>query len=359
VKAKTVLYSLLLFVPVSLGLGLVHASPTAVFVTSCLAILPLAGLMGEATEHLAHRTGPGVGGLLNATFGNAAELIIGFMALRAGELEIVKASLTGSIIGNMLMVLGLAMLLGGWRHEEMRFNRMAAETGSGMMLLAVVALVIPAIYATVTHHREPEHIESISLDISFILILTYVASLVFQLRTHQRFFAPAAEAEEATGEAETTEEAPWSVARSALVLLVAAALTGLVSEVLVHAVDAAGRALGLGKVFMGVVVVAVIGNAAEHSTAVLVAMKNKMDLAFGIAMGSSMQIALFVAPVLVIAGHLIGHPLGLEFSILEVAAVMLSVLAVGQLVQDGRTNWFEGVQLLAVYAILAVAFYFV
>jgi len=358
VSAKTVLYSLLLFVPVSLGLGLAHASPTAVFVTSCLAILPLAGLMGEATEHLAHRTGPGVGGLLNATFGNAAELIIGFMALRAGELEIVKASLTGSIIGNMLMVLGLAMLLGGWRYKEMRFNRMAAETGSGMMLLAVVALVIPAIYATVTHHREPEHIESISLDISFILILTYVASLVFQLRTHQRFFAPAGKAEEATGEAET-EEAPWSVARSALVLLVAAALTGLVSEVLVHAVDAAGRALGLGKVFMGVVVVAVIGNAAEHSTAVLVAMKNKMDLAFGIAMGSSMQIALFVAPVLVIAGHLIGHPLGLEFSILEVAAVMLSVLAVGQLVQDGRTNWFEGVQLLAVYAILAVAFYFV
>jgi len=359
VSAKTVLYSLLLFVPVSLGLGLAHASPTAVFVTSCLAILPLAGLMGEATEHLAHRTGPGVGGLLNATFGNAAELIIGFMALRAGELEIVKASLTGSIIGNMLMVLGLAMLLGGWRYKEMRFNRMAAETGSGMMLLAVVALVIPAIYATVTHHREPEHIESISLDISFILILTYVASLVFQLRTHQRFFAPAAEAAPATDEAETTEERPWSVARSALVLLVAAALTGLVSEVLVHAVDAAGRALGLGKVFMGVVVVAVIGNAAEHSTAVLVAMKNKMDLAFGIAMGSSMQIALFVAPVLVIAGHLIGHPLGLEFSILEVAAVMLSVLAVGQLVQDGRTNWFEGVQLLAVYAILAVAFYFV
>ena len=353
-KAKAIQYSMLVLVPVSLWLGFAHASPTAVFVTSCLAILPLAGLMGEATEHLAHRAGPGLGGLLNATFGNAAELIIGFMALRAGETEIVKASLTGSIIGNMLMVLGLAMLLGGWRHKELRFNRMAAETGSGMMLLAVVALVIPAIYAMVTHHREPAHIESISLDISSILILTYVASLVFQFRTHERFFAP-----EGGPGGEVAAGRPWSVARSSLVLVVAALLTGLVSEVLVHAVDAAGRALGLGKIFMGVVVVAVVGNAAEHSTAVLVAMKDKMDLAFGIAMGSSMQIALFVAPVLVIAGHAIGRPLGLEFTFLEVAAVMLSVLAVGQLVADGRTNWFEGFQLLAVYAILAVAFFYV
>ena len=353
-NGKRVFYTLLVFVPVTFWLGLAHASPTAVFVVSCLAILPLAGLMGEATEHLAHHAGPGVGGLLNATFGNAAELIIGFMALRAGEATIVKASLTGSIIGNMLMVLGLAMLLGGWKHKELRFNQMTAETGSSMMLLAVVAFVIPAIYATVTHHREPEHIESISLDISVILILTYVASLVFQFKTHQRFFLPE---EDTGGRAGATR--PWTIARSTLVLATAAVLTGFVSELLVHAVDAAGTALGLGKVFMGVVVVAVIGNAAEHSTAVLAAMKGRMDLALGIAMGSSMQIALFVAPVLVIAGHATGRPLGLEFTILEVAAVMLSVLAVGQLVQDGRTNWFEGAQLLAVYAILAVAFYFV
>ena len=354
INGKRVLYAFLVFVPASFWLGLSHASPTAVFIVSCLAILPLAGLMGEATEHLAHHTGPGVGGLLNATFGNAAELIIGFMALRAGETEIVKASLTGSIIGNMLMVLGFAMLFGGWKHKELRFNRMAAETGSSMMLLAVVALVIPAIYATVTHHKEPEHIESISLDISFILILTYVASLVFQLKTHQRFFSP-----EGAPADDAEAGRPWSIARSGLVLAGAAVTTGFVSEFLVEAVDAAGTALGLGKVFMGVVVVAVVGNAAEHSTAVLVAMKDKMDLALGIAMGSSMQIALFVAPVLVIAGHAIGQPLGLEFTLLEVAAVMLSVLAVGQLVQDGRTNWFEGVQLLAVYAILAVAFYFI
>jgi Ca2+:H+ antiporter len=353
-KGKNLLYALLVFVPVSVWLGLAHAPPVMVFVVSCLAILPLAGLMGEATEHLTHHTGPGIGGLLNASFGNAAELIIAFMALRAGEIEIVKASLTGSIIGNMLMVLGLAMLLGGWRRKELAFNRLSAESSSSMMVLAVVALVIPTVYAQVTHHKNPGHIESISLDIAVILIVTYAAGLIFSLKTHERLFA-AAEADAA----EALQHKPWSVGRSLGVLLAAAALVGLVSEFLVHAVDAAGSALGLGKVFMGVVVVAVVGNAAEHSTAIIVAMKNKMDLSLGIAMGSSMQIALFVAPVLVIAGHLMGKPLGLEFTILEVVAVMLSTGAVALLIHDGKTNWFEGFQLLAIYTILAIAFYFI
>jgi Ca2+:H+ antiporter len=355
VSGHGLLRLLLVFLPISVYLGLTHASPVWVFVTSCLAILPLAGLMGEATEHLTRHTGPGLGGLLNASFGNAAELIIAFMALRAGESEIVKASLTGSILGNLLMVLGLAMLLGGWRHSELRFRRVAAEVGSGMMTLAVVALVIPAIYALVTEHRHPEHIESISLDISWVLLLTYVASLVFSLKSHKHLFIPEGD--------NTAEElhhgAVWSAKRSLLMLLLSAVAIGWVAEYLVHAVDAAGEALGLGKVFMGVVVVAVVGNAAEHSTAVLVAMKGKMDLALGIAMGSSMQIALFVAPLLVIVGHMMGMPLGLEFTIMEVVAVMLSVGAVALLIHDGRTNWFEGLQLLAIYAILAIAFYFV
>jgi Ca2+:H+ antiporter len=352
---KNLLYGLLVFVPISLYLGLTHGSPVWTFAFSCLAILPLAGLMGEATEHLTHHTGPSIGGLLNASFGNAAELIIAFIALRAGETEIVKASLTGSIIGNMLMVLGLSMLLGGWRRQELTFNRLSAESASSSMVLAVVALVIPAVYAQVTHHTNPGHIESISLDISYILILTYAASLVFSLKTHQRLFQP----KDQEDCAEALAGKPWSVARSLGVLCAAAALVGFVSEILVHAVDAAGQSLGLGKVFMGVVVVAMVGNAAEHSTAVLVAMKNKMDLALGIAMGSSLQIALFVAPVLVIGGHLMGTPLGLEFTILEVVAVMLSTGAVALLIHDGKTNWFEGFQLLAIYAILAVAFYFV
>jgi Ca2+:H+ antiporter len=354
-KGKNALYLLLVFVPVSIALGLAHASPTWVFLCACLAILPLAGLMGEATENLTHHVGPGLGGLLNASFGNAAELIIAFVALRAGEIEIVKASLTGSIIGNILVVLGLAMLLGGWKRKELVFNRLAAESGSSMMVLAVVALVIPAIYAQVTEHKHPEHIESISLDISFILILTYGASLLFSLKTHERLFAPPNE--DAAVELEHGQV--WTVRRSLGILVASAGLVGLVSEFLVHAIDEAGRSMGLGKVFMGVVVVAIVGNAAEHSTAVLVAIKGKMDLALGIAIGSSMQIALFVAPLLVIIGHAIGHPLGLEFTVLEVVAVMLSVGAVSLLIHDGKTNWFEGLQLLAIYAIMAIAFYFV
>ena len=355
-SARHLFRALLVFVLVSLVLGFTRASPAWTFALSCLAILPLAALLGEATEHLAHHTGPSAGGLLNASFGNAAELIIAFTALRAGETEIVKASLTGSIIGNMLMVLGFSMLLGGWKRKELTFNRLSAESASSTMVLAVVALVIPAVYAQVTQHKNPGQIESISLDISYVLILTYAASLVFSLKTHQRLFQPKEENQEDC--AETLAPKPWSVGRSLAALLGASFFVAWVSEVLVHAVDAAGRSLGLGKVFMGVVVVAVVGNAAEHSTAVLVALKNKMDLSLGIAMGSSMQIALFVAPVLVIAGHFMGTPLGLEFSILEVVAVMLSTGAVALLIQDGKTNWFEGFQLLAIYAILAIAFYY-
>jgi Ca2+:H+ antiporter len=350
-----ILRALLVFVPIAAYLGLTHRSATWVFVCSCLAILPLAGLMGEATEHITHHTGPGVGGLMNASFGNAAELIIAFIALRAGEVEIVKASLTGSIIGNLLMVLGLSMLLGGWKYKELRFSRIAAESGSSMMVLAVVALVIPAIYALVTHHRNPGHIEAISLDISWVLLFTYAAGLVFSLKSHKHLFA---------GEGGETHDAGdhpgqvWSMGKSILVLVVAAGFVGWISEFLVDAVGEAGEHFGMSKTFMGVVLVAIVGNAAEHSTAVVMAMKGKMDLSLGIAMGSSMQIALFVAPLLVIMGHFMGTPLGLEFTILEVVAVFLSVGAVTLLVLDGRTNWFEGVQLLAIYAILAVAFYF-
>jgi Ca2+:H+ antiporter len=347
-----ILRLLLIFVPIAIYLGLTHASPTWVFLFCCLAILPLAGLMGEATEHITHHTGPGIGGLMNASFGNAAELIIAFIALRAGETEIVKASLTGSIIGNMLMVLGLSMLLGGWKHKELKFSRIAGESSSSVMVLAVVALVIPAIYANVTHHKNPAQVESLSLDISWVLLFTYAASLVFSLKSHKDLFA--------AERADDAHDGPiWSIGKSIAVLIVAAGFVGWISEFLVHAVGEAGAAMGMSKVFMGVVVVAIVGNAAEHSTAILVAMKGKMDLSLGIAMGSSMQIALFVAPVLVIAGHFMGQPLGLEFTILEVVAVFLSVGAVSLLVIDGRTNWFEGVQLLAIYTILAMAFYFV
>jgi Ca2+:H+ antiporter len=350
---RTWLRLLLVFVPVSLVLGYARAPAVWVFATSCLAILPLSGLLGEATEHLTHHTGPGVGGLLNATFGNAAELIIAFEALRAGETEIVKASLTGSIIGNILLVLGMAMFFGGWRHRQLGFNRFAAENGCGMMVLAVTALVIPALYARITEHRAPGHLEDVSFDIAWVLLLTYAASLVFSLKSHKHLFQ--CDGPDAAHELE--EGRVWSVQRSLLALLASTVMVGWVSEYLVAAVGNAGAALGLGKVFMGVIVVAFVGNAAEHSTAVLVAVKGKMDLALSIAMGSSMQIALLVAPLLVIAGHLLGRPMGFEFTTMEVVAVVVSVAAVSIMIYDGKTNWFEGLQLLAIYAILAIAFY--
>jgi Ca2+:H+ antiporter len=353
--AKYLLGTLVVFVPISLWLGLSEAAPLAVFVTSCLAIVPLAALMGRATEELTHHTGPTLGGLVSSSFGNAAELILAFIALRQGHVDVVKASLTGSIIGNMLLVLGLAMLLGGWRHRELRFNRAATDSNSSMMFLAVVALVIPAIYARVTNHRDPAHIESLSLDISIILILTYAAMLVFSLKSHRDLFRP-----EVSPDAHSAlaQGPPWSIGRSVAILVAAAVGVALVAEMLVDAVDAAGQALGLGDVFMGVVVLALVGNAAENSSAVQAAVRNQMDLSLAIAIGASMQIAIFVAPLLVIAGHLMGTPLGLEFTLMEVAAVMLSVGAVTLLVRDGRTNWFEGAQLLAIYLILAIAFYF-
>jgi len=353
--ASKLLWAMFLFVPISIGLGLSGGSPPLVFLTACLAVIPLAGLMGRGTEQLTRHVGPGLGGLISSSFGNAAELILAFIALREGHIDVVKASLTGSIIGNMLLVLGLAMLLGGWKHKELRFSRAAAESNSSMMFLAVVALVIPAIYARVSQHQHPEHIESLSLAISGILIFTYAASLVFSLRSHRHLFRPEVEPGETPHE---HHGPPWSLGRSVATLLAAAVMVAVVAEFLVGAVESAGQALGLGDVFMGVVVLALVGNAAENSTAVQVAMRNQMDLALAIAVGSSMQIAIFVAPLLVFAGHLMGQPLGLEFTVLEVAAVMLSVVTMTLLIRDGRTNWFEGLQLLAVYAILAIAFYF-
>ena len=357
-RQERILYALLVFVPVSIWLGLTHASPTAVFVVSCLAILPLAGLMGEATEHLTHHTGPGIGGLLNATFGNAAELIIAFMALRAGETEIVKASLTGSIIGNMLMVLGLAMLLGGWKHKELRFNRLAAESGSSMMVLAVVALVIPAIYAP-GHPPQGARAHRVDQPRHLLHPDPHLRRRASSSRSRPTSASSRPEA------ASADSRRPWrdgpgrsrrscaGAARRRRPAWVRERVPGPRGGRGRHRRWAWARSSWASWWWRW--------SATPPSTRPrsLVAMKNKMDLALGIAMGSSMQIALFVAPVLVIAGHVIGQPLGLEFTILEVVAVMLSVRAVALLVHDGKTNWFEGVQLLAIYAILAIAFYFV
>jgi len=343
---------LFVFIPIALVLEFLHADPTAIFLTSALAIIPLAGLMGKATEHLTSHVGAGIGGLLNASLGNAAELIIALIALREGLHDVVKASITGSILGNILLVLGAAMAAGGFRHQQQRFNRTAAGMGASLLLLAAIGLIVPALFHFTASGRGASVERELSLEIAVILFIIYILNLVFSLKTHHHLFS---------GDANVMHEAgekTWSRRRSIWVLAGVTIAVAVMSEVLVGAIEPAAKQLGLTQVFVGVILVALVGNAAEHSTAVLVAMKNKMDLALGIAVGSSLQIALFVAPVLVFASYLFGEPLDLIFTPFEVASVTIAVLAVGYVSSDGESNWMEGVMLLGVYLILAIAFYF-
>jgi Ca2+:H+ antiporter len=348
---------LLVFIPVAAILHYTHASPVWTFIASGLAIVPLAGWMGKATESLAERLGAGIGGLLNATFGNAAEMIIAFQGLRAGLTEVVKASLTGSILGNILLVFGLSVLAGGLKYKSQKFNRTAASMSATLMGLSAIGLLIPAVFHWVTRGQptvgavERAQAESnISLEISVVLFITYILSLIFALRTHKDLYLGTGEAHE--------ESSPMSLRRAVIILVVATALIAWMSELLVHAVEPASKAVGLTEVFVGVIVVAIIGNAAEHSTAVLMAIKNQMDLAYHIAVGSSMQIALFVAPALVFLSYAIGKPMNLLFTTFEVITVGLAVAIVSLVAVDGESNWMEGAMLLAVYVIFAIAFFF-
>ena len=350
---------------------------TWLFIVACLAVVPLAGWMGKATEHLAEKVGEGIGGLLNATFGNAAELIIALIALQKGLYGVVKASITGSIIGNLLLVLGLSFMVGGAKYSEQRFNRTAARSAATTLILAAIALLLPTLFhQTAGAKWTPQLEQRLSLGIAIVLILTYGATLAFSLITHKQLFsggshaerspddeleATALEAQNSTArelsEAEGHGEG-WSIGKSIGVLVVSTVFVALMSEFLVGSVESARETLGLTEVFVGVIVVAIIGNAAEHSTAVLMALRNKPDLSVSIALGSSTQIALFVAPVLVFASYAFGKPLDLEFSIPEVAAVLVSVGIVSQIAGDGESNWLEGAQLLAVYVVLGILFFF-
>jgi len=353
---------LLVFVALAPLAEMLHWGGVAVFVCAGLAIVPLAGLMGEATEKLAERFGAGIGGLLNATFGNAAELIIALVALHKGLYDVVKASVTGSIIGNVLLVLGLALFFGGLKRERQTFDRSAAAVGSTLLALAAIGLVIPAMFHFVAESavraqtldpiRERALERSLSLEIAIVLFAAYVLSLVFSLRTHKHLYAGAGH-----GPAEHAARGPlW---KPLLTLLVATALVAWMSEMLVGAVEEASHVLGLTPVFVGVIVVAVVGNAAEHSTAVLVAIKNQMDLALNIAIGSSVQIALFVAPVLVFASYFMPHgPMDLRFTPFEVMAVGICAFVANLVAQDGESNWLEGALMVVVYIVLAIAFYF-
>jgi Ca2+:H+ antiporter len=347
-------------IPIAVALELAGASATLVFATSALGIVPTAALMGRATEELAARSGPGIGGLLNVTFGNAPELIIALFALGQGLHEVVKASIIGSIIGNILLVLGAAMLAGGLRRDKQVFSRTSAGVQTSMLLLAAAALLMPAIFELVEGKGLPmpgaelvdygSTVEQLSIAVAVVLIATYVLGLFFSLKTHRDLFNPEYEDEDTWG---------WSVRTSVIALAIAGVLVGVMSEVLVGSISETSESAGLSEFFIGVIVVAIVGNAAEHWVAVLVAMKNKMDLAVNIAIGSSAQVALFVAPVLVLASLFIGPgPLALVFNGFELGALLLAVLIANYVTQDGESNWFEGVQLLAVYAVLGLAFYY-
>jgi Ca2+:H+ antiporter len=349
-----------LFIPVAVGLELADASSVLIFSAASLGVIPCAAVMGEATEAIAARTGPGIGGLLNVTFGNAPELIIAFFALLEGLQEVVKASLVGSIIGNILLVMGGAMLVGGLPREKQTFNRTAANAQSAMLMLALVALVFPAIFQLIHGGHLPRvgvdevdfgsDLEKLSFGVALVLLASYVAGLIFSLKTHRDLFNP-------YGEDHETHR--WTVRRAALYLAGSAVAVGLMSEILVGSIKHAADDIGLSQFFVGVFVVAIVGNAAEHWVAVLVAAKDKMDLAVNIAIGSSAQIALFVAPALVLLSFVVGdHPMALVFNGYELGALLFAVLIANLVTQDGESNWFEGVQLLALYAVLGLVFYF-
>ena len=339
---------LLVFVPISFYADLVLHQPVLVFATTCLAIIPLAGLIGTSTDQLALRAGPRVGGLLNATFGNVTELIIGILLVRAGEFEVVKASLVGSILGNLVLVLGAAYLAGGLRFKEQRFSSRSAGVHSSSLLLAVSGLVMPAVFVSASSETTAQR-QVVSVTVATVLIVLYAAALFFTLVTHTHLFrAP-----------ETDERPAWSATRSVVVLLVAAVVVGIESELLVDSLEPTVQSLNISRVFVGLFIVAIVGNAAEHASAVFFALRDRMEIAIEIAFGSSTQIALLVAPLLVFVSLVAGRPMDFIFTSFEVVAVALATLIVAVISLDGRSNWLEGLQLLGVYAILAVSLFYI
>jgi Ca2+:H+ antiporter len=352
---KRLFTALYLFIPLTFVASYLNWPPLAIMALACLSIVPLAKLMGEACEHIANHTNPTVGGLVSATFGNACELIIALIALRAGLVEVVKASITGSIIANLLLVLGGSMLAGGLKHEEQRFNRNASSTGVTLLAITAFSLLLPG----ALHHvggPDSQMLDShMALAISLVLMAIYAFGLFFSLKTHKHLFLPVTHVDESPED----DTFGWSLKKSVLVLLGVTVALVLLSEKLVGSVEEAAHTIGMTPVFVGVILLAIVGNAAENSAAIMMARKNKMDLSLNIVLGSSTQIAMFVAPVVVIAGCLMHQPMDLVFSQAEIIAVFASVFLVHLVLQDGKTNWLEGISLIGLYAIVGISFYFI
>lgn len=343
-----ILKYMLLFVPISFIAKYMDASSSIMFILSALSIIPLAGMMGEGTEEISFYSGPKIGGFLNGTFGNATELIISFFALKQGLFEVVKSSVAGAVIGNILLVLGASILAGGLKYKTQHFNQKVVEVSSSMLLFAVIGLCVPALFThTVDVTLLNTRYEGLSLIVSIIMFIIYILSLIFSFYTHKDIYTVADDNEEV---------AKWSLKKSIFVLVISTILIAIESEFLVSGIESITTTLGLSEFFVGIILIPIIGNAAEHSTAVVMALKNKMDVALEIAIGSSLQIILFVAPILVFIS-LLFTPMSIIFNEFELIALIVSVLIANRVASDGESNWLEGIQLLAVYFIIAASFF--
>ena len=344
-----ILKFMLLFVPISFIGKFLNFSPTIMFILAALSIIPLAGIMGEGTEEISSYTGPKIGGFLNATFGNATELIISFFALKSGLFEVVKSSIAGSIIGNILLVLGASMFIGGLKHKTQNFNINVVETTSSMLLFSLIGLCVPAFF---THTINPNLLntryEALSLVVAIVMFILYILSLIFSFFTHKDLYATTTE--------EEGHESKWSLKKSIIILVIATVIIAIESEFLVGGIEDITSKLGLSEFFVGIILIPIIGNAAEHSTAITMALKNKMDVAIEIALGSSLQIILFVAPVLIFLS-LLFTPMSIIFNPFELVSLIASVIIANKVASDGQSNWLEGAQLMSVYFIIAAGFF--
>lgn len=344
-----ILKFMLLFVPISFIGKFLNFSPTIMFILAALSIIPLAGIMGEGTEEISFYTGPKIGGFLNATFGNATELIISFFALKSGLFEVVKSSIAGSIIGNILLVLGASMFIGGLKHKTQNFNINVVETTSSMLLFSLIGLCVPAFFThTINANLLNTRYEGLSLVVAIVMFILYILSLIFSFFTHKDLYATTTE--------EEGHESKWSLKKSIAILIIATVIIAIESEFLVGGIEDITSKLGLSEFFVGIILIPIIGNAAEHSTAITMAIKNKMDVAIEIALGSSLQIILFVAPVLIFLS-LLFTPMSIIFNPFELVSLIASVIIANKVASDGQSNWLEGAQLMAVYFIIAAGFF--
>ena len=341
---------MLRFIPISFVAKFMNASGSVMFILSCLSIIPLAGLMGEGTEEISFYSGPKIGGFLNGTFGNATELIISFFALKQGLFDIVKSSIAGAVIGNVLLVVGASMLAGGLKFKTQKFNEKVSEVTSSMLLFAVLGLCIPALF---THTVDPALLntryEGLSVFVAVVMIIIYILSLVFSFSTHKDIY---------NTEASKEGSAKWTLKKAILILVVVTILIAIESEFLVNGVESITESLGWSEFFVGIILIPIIGNAAEHTTAIIMARKDQMDVALEIALGSSLQIILFVAPILIFIS-LFFKPMSIVFNEFELVALIASVVIANKVSHDGECNWLEGVQLLAVYLIISASFFII